>query len=235
MNVRTIRQQFVEKYKNQEFEVDKTGVKTVDLVCVQFIADEDHIFGKPNSDYIKKELDWYLSQSLNINDIEDTPQIWKKVADPEGFINSNYGWCIFSKENGSQYENCLVELKLHPSSRRGTMIYNRPNIWVDYNKNGRSDFICTYAVQFLIRNETLYSLVYMRSNDAIFGYKNDYAWHKYVLDMLANDLNIEKKIMIWNSGSLHIYENQFYLIDHYIKTGETCITKEEYNKINKII
>jgi len=235
MNVRAIRQQFVEKYKRQQFEIDKTGVKTVDLICVQFIADDDHIFGRPNPDYIKKELEWYLSQSLNVNDIEDTPQIWKKVADPEGFINSNYGWCVFSKENGSQYENCLVELKLHPSSRRGTMIYNRPNIWVDYNKNGRSDFICTYAVQFLIRNETLYSYVLMRSNDAIFGYKNDFAWHKYVLDMLANDLNIEKKIMIWNSGSLHIYENQFYLIDHYIKTGETCITKEEYNKINKII
>jgi len=215
MNVHDTREEFVKKYKNKEFEIDKTGVKVIELIGVNFVADEDHIFGKPNHDYIARELKWYLSQSLNVNDIENTPKIWKNVADKAGFINSNYGWCIFSKENGYQYNNCLNELRINRSSRRGAMIYNRPEMWVDYNKYGRSDFMCTYAVQFLIRNEILWSLVYMRSNDAIFGYKNDYAWHKYVSDMLAFDLNIENKKIIWNAGSLHIYEKQFYLLDEY--------------------
>jgi len=219
MKVNDIRNLFVEKYKNQEFVIDKTGIKTVEIVGANFEADENYLFGTPNEDYIKRELAWYMSQSLNVNDIENTPKIWKQVADPEGFINSNYGWCIFSKENGNQYDNCLSELKQNPYTRRGAMIYNRPEMWVDFNKNGRSDFMCTYAVQFLVRNNVLYSLVFMRSNDAIFGYKNDKAWHDFVLNKLANDLNIKDKMMIWNSGSLHIYERQFYLIEEYAKSN----------------
>jgi thymidylate synthase len=221
MKVKDIRQQFVQKYIDKDFEVDKYGGKTIDLNCVQFEADENYIFGEPNDDYIRRELTWYLSQSLNVNDIENTPKIWKKVADPDGFINSNYGWCIFSKENGNQYDNCLNELKNNRSSRRGTMIYNRPEMWIDYNKNGRSDFMCTYAVQFLIRHNILWSYVLMRSNDAWAGYRNDYAWHKYVLNKLANDLEIEKTMMIWNSGSLHLYDRQFYLLDQYIVANKT--------------
>ena len=217
-NVKDIRQDFIEKYKKKEFETDKSGVKTVDLICTQFIADENYIFGKPNQEYIKRELEWYLSESLNVNDISgETPKIWKQCADSEGFINSNYGWCIFSAANGFQYDHCLEELKNNSSSRRGAMIYNRPNIWYDYNLNGRSDFICTYGVQFLIRNGNLYSYVLMRSNDAIFGYNNDYAWHKYVLDKLGDDLGIEKRFIIWNAGSLHIYERHFKFLDEYIK------------------
>ena len=218
MNVQDIRNQFIEKYINKDFEIDKTGVKTIDIVCASFEADEDHIFGVPNEDYQKRELEWYLSQSLNVNDIPgNTPKIWLQVADPSGFINSNYGWCVFSDANGNQYDHCLEELKRNRSSRRGTMIYNRPEMWYDYNKNGRSDFMCTYAVQFLIRNDILYCDVTMRSNDAIFGYNNDYAWHRYVLDKLAKDLGIEKTKMIWKAGSIHIYERHFKLINEYIQ------------------
>jgi thymidylate synthase len=231
MRVKDIRNQFVKKYKEQKFEIDKNGGKVIDLICAQFIADESFIFGIPNENYIKRELNWYLSQSLNVNDIENTPTIWKQVADKDGFINSNYGWCIFSKDNGYQYDNCLRELKNQTSSRRGAMIYNRPNMWEDYNKNGRSDFMCTYAVQFLIRDNILYSYVLMRSNDAWAGYRNDYAWHKYVMNKLGDDLNIKKRAMIWNSGSLHLYEKQFYLLDHYIKTGIPSITHAEYEKM----
>ena len=225
MRVRDIRQHFVKKYQEKDFESDKLGGKVIDLICAQFVADEPYIFGKPNEEYIQRELKWYLSQSLNVNDIENTPKIWKAVADPSGFINSNYGWCIFSEENGNQYKNCLEELRAQPSSRRGAMIYNRPSMWEDYNKNGRRDFVCTYAVQFLIRNNILYSYVLMRSCDSIFGYRNDYAWHKYVLDKLGNDLKIKKRAIIWTSGSFHLYEKQFYLLEHYIKTGKPYIDK----------
>jgi thymidylate synthase len=231
--VKDIRNKFAQLYKNKSFILDKTGIKVVELICEQFEADENYIFGEPNDDYIRRELAWYLSQSLNVNDIENTPKIWKKVADPDGFINSNYGWCIFSKENGNQYDNCLNELRNNRSSRRGTMIYNRPEMWVDYNKNGRSDFMCTYAVQFFIRNNTLYSHVLMRSNDCIFGFNNDRAWHQYILDKLSYDLDIKNNIMIWNAGSLHMYERHFYLLEHYIKTEETNISLNNYNVLYK--
>ena len=234
MNVNDIRQQFIQKYYKKDFEIDKSGVKVVELIGVSFDVDEDTIFGKPNEEYIKKELNWYLSKSLNVNDLENTPKIWKEVADPSGFINSNYGWCVFSIENGNQYDNCVNELKKNPSSRRATMIYNRPSIWKDYNKRGMSDFICTFATQFFIRKGVLICDVKMRSNDLRFGFLNDKFWHQYILNKLANDLNISHTKMIWNAGSLHMYEKDFYLLDHYIKTKEINISKHDYDELYKV-
>ena len=178
-----------------------------------FIADEDAIIGTPNQDYIERELQWYKSMSLNVNDIPGgPPEIWKRVATTYGRINSNYGWCIYSKENGNQYENVLDELTRNPDTRRATMIYTRPSMHYDYNRDGMSDFMCTNAVQYLIRDGKVNALVYMRSNDAVFGYKNDYAWQKYVLDSVANDLGLSVGNLYWNVSSLHVYERHFDLI-----------------------
>jgi len=214
-NVKDIRNKLVQEYLNENFVIDKTGVKTIEILAAQFIADENHIFRKPNEDYIKKELSWYLSQSLNVNDLEDTPKIWKQVADPSGFINSNYGWCIFNKANGLQYENCLAELKRNSFTRRGVMIYTRPSMWTDYNKNGMQDFMCTWGVNYHIRNNELISIVQQRSQDALFGFNNDFAWQLYVSEKLSNDLNVKRGNIIWNNGSLHVYERHFPLINEY--------------------
>jgi len=99
--VEDIRNYFKDALALEEFVIDKTGVKTIELINASFIADEESIFGEPNHDYIRREIDWYLSKSLNVNDIPGkVPEIWKQVADNKGNINSNYGWCIFSPENG---------------------------------------------------------------------------------------------------------------------------------------
>ena len=194
--------------------IDKSGVKTIELFAACFEADEDYIFGLPNEDYIRRELEWYESQSLNVNDIPGgPPAIWKQVADPDGFINSNYGNLIFSYDNWDQYHNVLKELKYNNrESRRGQMIYTRPSIWYDYNKNGMSDFICTNTVGYLIRNDKLLTHVSMRSNDGWAGYRNDVSWQKHVQKKLANDLGVEPGKMMWSVTSLHMYEKQFKLV-----------------------
>lgn len=214
--VKDIKDLFLKEYKDQNFIIDKTGVKTIELIGYSFIADEPYIFRKPNEEYIQKELKWYLSQSLNVKDLEDTPTIWKQVADKNGFINSNYGWCVFSNQNYDQYENCKNELKKNPNSRRAIMMYNRPSMWYDFNRNGMNDFMCTISVNYFIRNNKLITIVYQRSQDAVFGYNNDYAWQKYVSNKLASDLHIEIGDIIWNNGSIHLYERHFNLLDNVI-------------------
>lgn len=198
---------------NEDFVTDKTGVKTVEIMNASFIADQPAIFGTVNQDYVERELQWYLSKSLNVNDIpEPVPAIWKAVATPDGRINSNYGWCIYSEENGNQYFNVVKELRNNPDSRRAAMIYNRPSMHQDYNKDGMSDFMCTNAVQYLVRDGKVHALVYMRSNDAVFGYKNDYAWQEYVLKQVSEAISIPVGNIYWNVASLHVYERHFDLI-----------------------
>ena len=216
--VSDIRTKLIEKYKNEDFVIDKTGVKTIELIGESFVVDEDWIIRPPNYGYIERELAWYKSQSLYVEDIPgQTPVIWKQVADKNGKINSNYGYLIWSEENGRQYDNVLDELRKNPNSRRASMIYNRPTMHSDYCKDGMSDFVCTYANNFLIRDDKLVSHYLMRSNCAIFGANNDFAWARYVQQKLAHDLDIAVGDLIWTASSLHVYEYHFCHIEKLIQ------------------
>ena len=218
--VSDIRSKLIQKYKDNEFVIDKTGVKTIELIGESFIADEDWIIRKPNYDYIQRELEWYESESLYVEDIPgDTPAIWKQVASKDGRINSNYGYLIWSKENGKQYENVLNELERNPNSRRAAMIYNRPSMHTDYCIDGMSDFICTYANNFLIRDGKLISHYLMRSNDSVFGYTADVHWAMHVQKMLAADLDVKVGDLIWTASSLHVYSRHFSHIEKMIEEG----------------
>ena len=99
----------------------------------------------------------------------------------------------------------------------------------DSTLNGRYDFMCTNTVQYIYRDSCLHAIVNMRSNDAWAGYRNDFAWQDFVLDMLCDKLEMAKGDIIWNVGSFHIYESQYYLVDHYFYSGETHVLKKNYN------
>ena len=87
----------------------------------------------------------------------------------------------------------------------------------DYCKDGMSDFVCTYANNFLIRDDKLVSHYLMRSNCAIFGANNDFAWARYVQQKLAHDLDIALGDLIWTASSLHVYEYHFCHIEKLIQ------------------
>lgn len=215
-----IRRKLIDQFKTQNFVIDRTGVKTIELIGESFIADEDWIVRRPNYEYIERELQWYRSCSLSVNDIPGmVPKIWKDVASHKSEINSNYGYLIWSEENHHQYERVVSELICKPNSRRATMIYNRPTMHDDCERDGMNDFICTYANQFFIRDNKLISHYIMRSNDVIFGYTADVAWAKYVHYMLARDLEIEVGDLIWTASSLHVYERHFNHIERLIENG----------------
>ena len=214
-----IRDELKRLYKEGIFREGKYG-KTVEIQNAHFLADKDWIIREPNYDYAKREIEWYESQSLYVKDIPgDVPKIWQSCADKDGKINSNYGWCIFSDENGSQYDHCLNRLLDDHHTREACMIYTRPSMQVDCNSNEMHDFMCTYATQVFLNpiNEFGYDLdytVFMRSNDAVYGFCNDAIWAKHVRDKIVADLNkcgltaFPGKI-IWNAGSLHVYERHF--------------------------
>ena len=225
LRVKDIRNTFIEKYLNKDFVIDKTECKTIEIVGATFLADESYIVRPPNYDYVEREISWYISQSLEVKDIPGKiPTIWKNIASTEGRINSNYGWCIWSEENGKQYENVLNELKNNRDSRRAAMIYNRPSMHQEYNKDGMSDFMCTFSNQFFIRDGKLISHYIMRSNDAVFGFNNDRAWAKFVQQKLASDLGVRVGELIWTACSLHIYERHFNFIEEIISSEKFAET-----------
>jgi len=163
-----------------------------------------------NRDYIEREKQWYLKATRSVEDMKDI-KIWANIADEEGNIHSNYGYRIFHADNDCQYDKAVASLIADSSTRQSVCIYTYPQIQTDFNAKGCKDFICTFSTQHMIRNGKLIYIVNMRSNDAIFGLRNDFAWHCYVCNRMRADLEnagieINDDEIQWNAGSMHIYE-----------------------------
>ena len=208
---------FKTKLKNKECTLDRTGCKVIEIIGASFEADNPAIFGTPNKEYIRMEIAWYNAQVTNVFWMDPTPEIWKQTANDKGQINSNYGYLIYNDKFHNQYRHCYEELLQNSNSRRATMIYTRPSIWREYNAEGKNDFICTNSVTYYIRGNILQGVVQMRSNDVVYGYKNDYAWQHTVAVKLKDDLTaggfpIKKIKLHWQVQNLHVYERHFDLV-----------------------
>ena len=178
--------------------------------------------------YVKAELDWYKSMDLSIighEGIESNPT-WQSCCtkDEKKEINSNYGWCVFSKENGSQYDNCLEVLKKDKTTRNAIIMYNRPEIYKDYKRDGMHDMICTFMSHFFIRNNRLYMIHNMRSNDVRYGFIcSDLAWNCFVYQNMYEDLkstypDLEVGTIIWTSDSMHLYSRHFEDLKNFVES-----------------
>ena len=193
--------------------------------------------------YVKAELDWYKSMDLSIighEGIESNPT-WQSCCtkDEKKEINSNYGWCVFSEENGSQYDSCLEVLKKDKTTRNAIIVYNRPSIYKDYKRDGMHDMICTMYSHFFIRNNKLMMVHNMRSNDIRYGFIcSDLAWNCFVYQNLYEDLketypDLEVGQIIWTSDSMHLYSRHFEALEKYFESknqfGETL-----YDRLNAV-
>ena len=61
------------------------------------------------------------------------------------------------------------------------------------------------------------SVVQMRSNDVVYGYKNDYAWQRWMQEEVCSLYNIFKPMIqpgeiTWQVQNLHVYEKHFNLV-----------------------
>lgn len=219
LTTQDIMDMILEKYQNKEF--DANG--NVALYGVSFVVNKDVMFHKPSENYIQRESEWYKSMSLNVYDIPGkTPKIWQNCAAEDGTIISNYGWMLFSEENGNQFKNAMRSIKRDPNSRQAVAIFMRPSMHKEWNKDGRWDFCCTYNYNFqydLTTNE-LNLIVNMRSNDAATGFTNDVRWAKEVWEMAQKELGAEEGTLIWRADNFHVYPRSFHELDEYLKKKE---------------
>lgn len=180
---------------------------------------------KSREDYLKKELDWYLSLDPTIEKVKDV-KIWQNICSKKDFtVNSQYGILVYGEENSYQFQKALESLNKDKDSRQAVIIYNRPTIHEDAYKDGKHDFICTFYQQFFIRNDRLECITNMRSNDCIFGIFNDLPWFEYVYNdmhskLLAKYTNLEKGNLVYVANSFHCYERHFELLDRIVSLEE---------------
>ena len=155
--------------------------------------------------YAEAEWQWYLSGNPNIKKLGElygkVPAIWKRMADDEGNVNSNYGyqWC---REN--QLGKVINMLKANPETRQATIsIYDGKEIHqYDY------DTPCTYAVQFTVLDDKLNMSVVMRSNDLWYGFCNDQYQFSNLQMLVAKETGYKIGTYYHFAHNLHLYNDK---------------------------
>ena len=158
-----------------------------------------------NLEYAEAEWQWYLSGEPTIDTLGSIygkiPQIWKKMADENGKVNSNYGaqW-----ERGWQLDKVVAMLKNNPNTRQAAIsIYDGKEI-----SSYKYDTPCTYAVQFTVVNNKLNMCVTMRSNDLWFGFCIDQYCFSKLQELVSKRTGYEIGTYYHFAHNLHLYEAQ---------------------------
>ena len=158
-------------------------------------------------DYAEAEWQWYLSGDRNIERLGElygkVPEIWKRMADKDGNVNSNYGW---QWQRNNQIDHVVNLLKYNPDTRQAAIsIYDCKEYKEQQYKN---DTPCTYAVQFTILHGRLDMCVTMRSNDLWYGFCNDQYCFSRLQEMVSKRLNIEPGVYYHFAHNMHLYNDK---------------------------
>ena len=155
-------------------------------------------------DYAEAEWKWYMSGDRNIAKLGEIygkiPAIWKQMADPDGEVNSNYGW---QWQRNNQLEHVIDKLRTEGNRQAAISIYDGKEI-----NSYKFDTPCTYAVQFTVVQSKLYMSVYMRSNDLWYGFCNDQYQFASLQEMVAERLSLPVGTYYHHAHNLHLYNDK---------------------------
>ena len=179
---------------NQGFLIKKPWLRIID--------NEKRKFNMP---YAQAEWEWYLSGDPSVDKLGEiygkVPQIWERMADADGEVNSNYG---YQWKRGYQLDKVVHALRADSNTRQAAIsIYDGKEI-----SRYRYDTPCTYAVQFTVVKDKLNMCVVMRSNDLWYGFCNDQYCFSKLQELVSKRTEYEMGTYYHFAHNLHLYYAQ---------------------------
>jgi thymidylate synthase len=156
-------------------------------------------------EYAEAEWQWYLVGLPNIKMLGEIygkiPEIWKRMANDEGYVNSNYG---YQWQRNDQIDKVVQMLKDNTETRQAAIsIYDGKEI-----NEYEYDTPCTYAIQFTVLDNKLNMAVLMRSNDLWYGFCNDQYQFSNLQMYVAQKLDLPIGIYYHYAHNLHLYNDK---------------------------
>lgn len=213
-------------YDNPDYVAEPRGQRTREKLNYQFtilnpiaepIVTADPTRNEVIKDYTAKEVALYNSCSNKVEDFAKASKFWEKLANPDGTVNSAYGYLIWENESqGAEYFELENEVgseayekmtyRERIDRRRGKL--RTPWRWAkeslirdkdtrqailrfslpEHAWMGVKDFTCTLEGIFLIRNDKLHLAVNMRSNDLTLGLVYDLPWFISLMTRMQTEL-----------------------------------------------
>lgn len=172
------------------------------------------------------ELCWYLSGDDALAPIEYYLGKYRSEAINDGtgrmFVPGAYGPRLTGGGAAglppAQLEAVIAMLGRRSSSRRAVLqLFSAADLPRAETQGG--DVPCTCVLQFLVRDDALHLLTYMRSNDAVAGLTHDVFCFTMLQELVARRVGVELGSYQHMVGSLHVY-----LTDD---KGEAVLDREE--------
>jgi thymidylate synthase len=207
-------------------ELEERGAKyrTWDAAMVHFDSNQPILFNfadrKLNAKYAVEEFLWYVRGNKHDDTIEQHATAWKKLKQEDGSFFSNYGHYIFRKmtpDGISAFRFAFEQLVRNVGSRRAAI----PLLETKHCFHDNSDMVCTWGIQFFVRNNYLNMIVNMRSNDAVWGLTNDaFAFcmlHRLMYVALRSSYpTLRLGAYTHIANTLHVYERHYEMAQRVI-------------------
>lgn len=131
------------------------------------------------------------------------PGVARYSADGHRLTGTAYGPRIFRHGSSAldQWSAVVDLLRADPDSKRAVIQVFRPD---ELDAPDNRDVACTLALQFLIREERLHTIGYMRANDAYRGMVSDVFSFTFLQEMMARQLGVALGPYTHVAGSLHL-------------------------------
>lgn len=170
-----------------------------------------------------KEMEWFLSGSSNINDLDPSVRHWwKPWANKNGNIRNNYSkqFRSFGKNKFDQIEYMIDTLINDPYSRRNVI-----TTWHTGDMASKLTPLtnCHNSLTqvFVEPDNSVHMTMYQRSCDTILGLPHNLIAQWALLLYFAHRSNREVGSLTWIGGDCHIYEDHFELAKKIIDVGQT--------------
>lgn len=210
-------------YDNPDFVSAPRGQKVREKLNYQFvitnpqpdvIVTKDLDRNKVIAEYSQKEFDLYDSCANTAEEFGKASKFWLKLANPDGTVNSAYGYLIWKNlSHGSDFETklevvsppqfpgdgsvsravpvrrtpwqwALESLKQDKDTRQAILRFSLP----EHQWMGNKDQTCTLHGIFMIRDNKLNLTINMRSNDLTLGLVYDLPWFISLIHKMRDEL-----------------------------------------------
>jgi hypothetical protein len=186
--------------------------------------------------YTLKEFELYDRGERRASEFAKAAKFWANLANPDGTINSAYGWLIFHDKScgNPEHEHALYEpghaaraasvmrtpwewaresLKMDRDTRQAMVkLHKRQHLWM-----GNRDQVCTAYLIFHIRNGKLTMTVHMRSQDLVLGAVYDWPYFSSLqirmleeLKPVYPDVTLGRYVHVMDS--MHVYERNAEMV-----------------------
>jgi len=165
------------------------------------------------------ELLWFTTGSQSIDYLQFYKvHIWDKNASNQSwnarnlgmrpspnYIGPSYGYQWRYGIFGDQLSACVYNLIHYPCSRRILMCS-----WTPESVHKTVLPPCHFTVQFLVKDDSLHTVVYMRSGDLILGIPFNIVSYSLLANIIATLLDIKPGTVTIMIGDAHVYADHMY-------------------------